>query len=510
MRALNYEFENHNGLQLIISANPMFEFHQLNQFELNMLRQNRLQHFLICETEVIDNEYKFHYNVHGYKKLQQYMQVRCTTQLDLYQFTSQLIDAIKSSFSSMLTPDGCLIHMETLFYDEQSNQILLTYLPVQHKDKLIFSLLQWFLYWSNQVQITDSAHLQRMFTYFIEQNFSLERIQEVILDYLYTARLSNATDVPLIPNSGSTYQETLSSNMSNTPQSEKNTITTSHLSTIQSIKNMTDPNPSASKEALTFDDESNSLIVLDEHKPNKLRVSLYMLILLCIPLAIWLKLFLPYPTTTNLLLSIGVTLLVLSAQIYIYSKMVQHSKLKDDVIDDSLFAEDTGEHHPPYHFMNTQTYEHNQSATANEINGESVKTNQINTLDKIVGNRQLDTVKLGVDNATVQLGKTGLAHAYVVRMYNGQEQRYEIGAGECIVGRSIDGVHINDSYAGVSRLHIQFEYKNGLVIAKDLGSRNGSYLNQTQLIPYKNYIINEQDSIQLVDKDGPIYKIIWA
>lgn len=91
MRILIFEFENHNGLQLIISSHPAIEFTQLNQLELNMLKQNTLACFLSCDVEVIDNEYKFHYPIHRYKKLQHYMQVHCTTQLELYQFTSNLV-----------------------------------------------------------------------------------------------------------------------------------------------------------------------------------------------------------------------------------------------------------------------------------------------------------------------------------------------------------------------------------------------------------------------------------
>jgi transcription elongation factor Elf1 len=48
---------------------------------------------------------------------------------------------------------------------------------------------------------------------------------------------------------------------------------------------------------------------------------------------------------------------------------------------------------------------------------------------------------------------------------------------------------------GVSRMHARLERSDNMVILSDLGSRNGTYINQQWCRPHSEYIIRDQDEI---------------
>lgn len=523
MRVLSYEFENHNGLQLIISSNPPIEFTQINQFELNMLKQNQFDYFLPCNVVVIDNAYKFHYHVQSYKKLQYYMQINCLTQVNLYQFTSQLIDAMQKSYSNMLLPDGCIINMDALFYDEQKKRIMLAYLPVQHKENSVYLFLQWFLYWSNQVVIKDYEHLHHMLSTFIAHDFTLERVQQLIFDYLYQDNVGLSDNVALNNGVVHSRKETKEQKLDIEP---KPMILNSEIMLDQVAE--TDLNSRHSKrhierQTLGIKHEHN-IVENDEELPMNtkdaskqsvlLRTILICSIILCAPLAAWYKLYIEQQTIANLWICIGITILTSAVIVLIFAKMFKQKHSGMDLIE-----EVTADTHPAYRYYEQDKLNIVSKLEQLAMQTEQEKNDNVNNISPVEqldvsdvnkSLRQLDTVKMSYDDATVHMDHNRLDAVTLIRSYHQVEKQFKFTTNEIVVGRSIEGVHINDEFSGVSRLHIQFEYNKGLVIAKDLGSRNGSYINDKVMTPYKNYVINEEDRIQLINKEGPIYYVKWT
>jgi|GEM_PF-7067665 len=522
MRLLNFEFENHNGLELIISSQPAINFNQINQFELNMLKQNELESYLNCEVEVIDNEYRFHYPILSYKKLQHHMQVKCTTQLELYQYISKLIDALQKSYSYMLTPDGCIIHMDALFYDEQKEHIIVAYLPVMHKENLTTAFLQWILYWSGQIKVNDYKHMHQLFTQFDLSDFNLERIQQFLLDYIYSEHLEEKSNRYVNQNAPQSILNKV--NVTDSKRFEKKLIEdellVSEVIKEEEIGEAKEHKKSKSeRETLAnsslFSDEDGEILL--SHKQmdvsnNRIRQALIWLIVLCFPLAVWIKLYLADPSVANLCFSIGSTMIAIGVILIISIKMNKAKMIES--VDFSLEEEDTANNLPPYRY-----YSEDKLGIASKLEMQEDQKD-IMQKEELVSpsyaymstsskHRALDTVKLEHHDKTVLLNEKSKQAIALIRQYQHIEQAYSFSDNIITVGRSVDGVHINEEYSGVSRLHIQFEYKHGLVIAKDLGSRNGSFINDILMTPYKNYTISEHDKIQLIDRDGPIYYVKW-
>lgn len=438
----------------------------------------------------------------------------------------------------MLTPDGCIIHIDALFYDEQTQKIMLAYLPVQQKESIVYTLLQWFLHWSNQVDIKDYEHLHKLFSMFTAYDFSLERMQQFILDYVYKAHAApegpfslsqpHKANVHNINNHSSTNQsiahhpkhELTKRGEPQNHQQEEKVLAHKEKPSLFSEEQLYKPNPNSHVELNETESEESLLFEYGEAKKtdNTLRAILLSVLLGCLPLAAWIKLYGETPSFANFMLCSGVTIIVLACILFIFFK---HKLKRNEQQSASFFIDqddtDTEEKHSPYRY-----YEEDKLKIASRLeqltpveeqsDGQSAKGDSYNqqAVPSMQKARQLDTVQLNADDRTVHLEQHIGQTILLYRKHQSMEQQYAFNEPEIIIGRSFEGVHINDEYSGVSRLHLQLEYRNGLITAKDLGSRNGSYLNDIQMTPYKNYIMHEQDQIQLVGKEGPIYFIKWS
>ncbi|CAI6079132.1 DUF6382 domain-containing protein [Cohnella sp. JJ-181] len=81
--------------------------------------------------------------------------------------------------------------------------------------------------------------------------------------------------------------------------------------------------------------------------------------------------------------------------------------------------------------------------------------------------------------------------------------RVALQADSVIIGRSREAAQHVDESSGVSRAHLEMLRQQGGWAAKDLGSRNGSWLNGQPMAPYEAYPLAAGDCLQMA---GSIYR----
>jgi hypothetical protein len=82
-------------------------------------------------------------------------------------------------------------------------------------------------------------------------------------------------------------------------------------------------------------------------------------------------------------------------------------------------------------------------------------------------------------------------------------ERVEITSDSFIVGRDQEAVQHVEKGTGTSRLHFEIVYDvnyNGYAV-KDLGSRNGSFLNHEPMLPGKQYPLSDGDVIKIIQAE---------
>lgn len=84
----------------------------------------------------------------------------------------------------------------------------------------------------------------------------------------------------------------------------------------------------------------------------------------------------------------------------------------------------------------------------------------------------------------------------LVNRQSEEAKAYKLSKEDLVLGSSPD-VHIIINETTVSRKHLRLTLNNNSWYIHDLGSRNGSFLQSSQLIPGKKYEINENEVITL-------------
>lgn len=81
--------------------------------------------------------------------------------------------------------------------------------------------------------------------------------------------------------------------------------------------------------------------------------------------------------------------------------------------------------------------------------------------------------------------------------HDGVMRRIKLQGDSLVIGRSREAAQHVDETEGISRAHLELVRGEEAWQARDLGSRNGSWLNGVPMAPYECYPLNKDDSIQI-------------
>ncbi len=88
----------------------------------------------------------------------------------------------------------------------------------------------------------------------------------------------------------------------------------------------------------------------------------------------------------------------------------------------------------------------------------------------------------------------------------GSLERIDLSKPSFVIGRQGAEADWVIEEAGVSRLHAEFVKEPDGYAVKDLGSRNGTWLNGELLVPYQTHPLREGDIVKIISTEI-IYKI---
>ncbi|WP_128894075.1 DUF6382 domain-containing protein [Longirhabdus pacifica] len=151
----------------------------------------------------------------------------------------------------------------------------------------------------------------------------------------------------------------------------------------------------------------------------------------------------------------------------------------------------------PHHeenFLATSTNEYYETLANNttllaDDDGKTVLLRDINK-----DNEQEETHVQGIQHKDTPI------RAWLLLSGQGEEKRIPIEGKEFIVGRDKNKVNYADQSVGVSKTHFEILNRESEYFVKDVGSSNGTFLNDEQLVPYKYYPLNNNDRIVMCSK----------
>jgi hypothetical protein len=95
--------------------------------------------------------------------------------------------------------------------------------------------------------------------------------------------------------------------------------------------------------------------------------------------------------------------------------------------------------------------------------------------------------------------------AFLELKQGGHTELIKLASESFIIGRNEEVAQYSADWLGLSRSHLMINCKGNDYEVKDLGSKNGSFLNEEAMVPYQAYPLNEGDCIRIVEKQF-IYK----
>ncbi len=104
-------------------------------------------------------------------------------------------------------------------------------------------------------------------------------------------------------------------------------------------------------------------------------------------------------------------------------------------------------------------------------------------------------------NSGVSVSDKVEMNSYLELTQNGTMIKIELIKEPFVIGRADEGVHYQLIAVGVSRLHCELFCVSNEWFLKDLGSSNGTELNEEKLIPYKVYALHTGDKIKIVQSE---------
>lgn len=95
---------------------------------------------------------------------------------------------------------------------------------------------------------------------------------------------------------------------------------------------------------------------------------------------------------------------------------------------------------------------------------------------------------------------------YLVINRDEAEEEIQLEKDNFIIGRAEKGTDFIEKAVGISRLHVELVKLSDTYGIKDLGAKNGTYINNEKIIPYKIYELSSDDTIQ-IGKTVYTYKV---
>ncbi|OEF99453.1 hypothetical protein BHF71_09075 [Vulcanibacillus modesticaldus] len=127
--------------------------------------------------------------------------------------------------------------------------------------------------------------------------------------------------------------------------------------------------------------------------------------------------------------------------------------------------------------------------------------NEIDYYEKLPNNttlltKQDETIFLN-ENLLDDLSQNPLSKAYLEVKRGSKTERIEIIGQNFLIGRNPATVDYVENSRGISRVHLEILKLNYGYVIRDLGSKNGSFLNKQQLTPNKIYPLEDGDILKL-------------
>ncbi|MBB6633549.1 DUF6382 domain-containing protein [Cohnella thailandensis] len=546
MQGYRVRFEQGRGHQMVLEGQPPLRTEELDRLQLRMLTgMDGIPGVLPIQAEELDGFVSFRYSLKGSRMLSQTFRVERWTMEEALEALAQLAEILEQANEHMLDVDRFLLEDEFIFAGPGRGELSVTYVPAVREFQTIgfaARMERLIIRWMMNVELPDGPVLQKLLRQAASADFSPVDLRKLIRQLMNPTRsdtdASGFSDV----RSGKQAAPRVESLFVRREAAAWEQRAPASLRPVLPDVNPASSGEPTAKERLPLPNkasisEAQSLSGLLGEEPTrwesseKGRVenegkasSRWRTWLLAgaggFIALIWRFAYLPQPGRRGLILASGATLLAVGAVIFLWNgwgggKSRRQPEVEEDGgngsdrdVDGSSWeaadefgdrpASDTeppksgrfGKAWMPSGAMDAEPFEHVHSSEIAGRNDQKIKA-----IDPA-------TTWLRSDPGTMLLSEPEGSPArredwFLEWEQDGASRKIRLSGDSLVIGRSKEVSQHVDETPGVSRAHLELLREVDRWQAKDLGSRNGSWLNGVPMAPYEAYPLARGDSLQI-------------
>ncbi|WP_188453578.1 DUF6382 domain-containing protein [Virgibacillus oceani] len=469
------DYDQANGLYMKLrkSKDKGFDNHDFENLQLKMIQSNTIPRLIPMSFEEINGESTIFYRLEGLRQLRPISKEKPLTMQEYYALFINIVQALQDSSNYMLSDQQYVLNEDFIYIGNGYHQVYLTYLPmnkIKNKSSIYEELKKLILNMASEVQGLKGVQFKMILSYIKDPGFSLQGLKQLL------SQLQN------------TQQQTMQEETENTvpEQDEQTTI-------IKKVKKLP-PLPRKMKTySLLFGALALAIVwKLYDSSPNSimLGVSSVLSVLVIVAVYVYWKVWRP-----------GVEPIITEKEAAIKkkqsrSKQTVKSETKMEKLQqidkDSEPTEEQVFHQHNQEIINQALAQQSESASALHMNSSPIA---ISAEANISSNQRDQTMLLDEEEMTG--GKLPVVKNYIIVEREDEDERVELQKDNYIIGRADKGTDYVEKTIGVSRLHVEFIKLADTYGIKDLGSKNGTFINDEKIIPYKIHELKNEDKIQI-------------
>lgn len=446
-----------------------FTADDFQELQLKMIQSNDIPRLLPISLEEMNEEITVFYKTEGLRKLRPFAKERPLSMQNYYALFINIIQALQDSNNNMLSEDHFVLDEEYIYIGDGYHQVYLMYVPLKEgvaNSALYESLKKLLLNMASEVKGLNGVQFKTILNYIKDPGFSLHGIKQLLSQLQKQSRQGEDEE--------SDYQKEASQ-----PKE------------IIKIKKVRKMPPLASK------------------------VKTYSILIGLLLLAgVW-RLYMDAGNTPMLIVSIILSLIIISG-VYVYW-FVWRPGVKPIITEKEVKVKSKPAKQMISYKNNKETNIEEQQ-TVEEISATEIITNQqvqsqdaaevepITSTDDDIQEETNDQTMLLDETEMIPEKSRKKIRNYLVIDRDGAEEEIQLEKDNFIIGRAEKGTDLIEKAVGISRLHVELVKLSDTYGIKDLGAKNGTYINNEKIIPYKIYELSSEDTIQ-IGKTVYTYKV---
>lgn len=520
MEPLKVRFEQKRGHFMIIERDPPITRSEINETQMHMFRQCDIPGLLPLDTEDNDGQISLKFLLSGNRMLSEALRATSWSMYDMMNALCRLGEVLEECRNYLLDADRVRLFDEFIFVGKDWNELSFTYIPIDmptlHKaDDLERLIIRWML----KVKEPDGYAIQNLLKLVTTKGFI-----PLILSRYARQYLAGSLEVGSVSPSKQKNPMQLLSTVAglNSHQESPDEISHAPSKPLRSWDIFQPPTGDPHTVSEMWNDDLEFRIASPQvNAPRSdgtdsikgMDISRWRVVLLCSGLLLvamgWRFIYSNESNEQNLLLCICLTLMTSAGLIFLWkgqpSWMLRNNRggararfkkrevdVKEGVVNNQeespnerftmkprfpnpLSKQET---YPPAKTFLHMSTNNNQSPLPPETTWLTVPSDQTTLLDH---NEMLDRS----------------AYCLIWEKKESANERIPLQGNSLVIGRSSDASQHVDPTIGISRAHAELVRTAEEWRVKDLGSRNGSKLNDQPMAPYELYLLQTGDCLTL-------------